>query len=108
MKTSISRRGLFRAFAPGEAAGAEERQIARIGEACVEPKGVMCRRCGEACDAGAIRFQPMRGGGAMVLLSAAACTGCAECLGVCPVGAISLVSADRAALAAGLAGGATA
>ncbi len=102
MKSELSRRGLFRAFAPGSA-DSDGPVVARIDERCVEPKGVVCRRCGEACDHAAIRFRPMPGGRAAVLLSVDACVGCGDCVGVCPVGAISLVSTDRAAIAAGLA-----
>lgn len=102
MKTDLSRRGLFRALAPAQTETPQDR-VARIAENCVETKGVVCRRCGDACDDAAIRFRPAPGGRASVHLNADACTGCGECVGVCPVGAISLVSADRAALAAGLA-----
>jgi ferredoxin-type protein NapF len=100
MTAALTRRNLLRAFAPSN----EEpgRVTARIGAACVEPRGVTCRRCGEACDAGAIRFRPARGG-ASVLLDVTLCTGCGECAPVCPVSAISFVNADRAVLAAGLA-----
>lgn len=93
-------RGLVghKAAAPADA----HPDLARISDACVEAKGVSCRRCGEACDADAIRFKPVGGGRANAELSAALCTGCGACLPVCPVNAISLVSADRQALVAGL------
>lgn len=105
MSAGLSRRGLLRAFtlpasAPAADLATSEKPslVARIGEACVEPKGVACRRCGEACDAGAIRFRPMLGGRFQPLLDAAACSGCAACLPVCPVQAIALMPAERAAL----------
>lgn len=107
MSLTVSRRGLFRGLIAGrpvsDEAAQDERFVARIGSACVEPKGVSCRRCGEACDADAIRFRPIGGGIAAPTLSADACTGCGDCLSVCPTSAISLLSADRVALIQGLA-----
>lgn len=100
MTAALTRRNLLRAFAPTNVQ--PERRVANIGAACVEPHGVVCRRCGEACDAEAIRFRPARGG-ATVLLDVTKCSGCGDCAPVCPVGAISFVGADRAVLAAGLA-----
>lgn len=61
---------------------------ATISPACVEPKGVTCRICGEACKASAIRFRPMRGGIATAAVDLVACTGCGACVAPCPVGAI--------------------
>lgn len=108
MSADLSRRGLFRAFrsevaqdaASTDAAPAQ--MIARVSEACVEPRGVTCRRCGEACDVSAIRFQPLGQGKAKILLDQAVCTGCGSCIGLCPVGALSLLPAERIALIAGL------
>ncbi|HMN74374.1 MAG TPA: 4Fe-4S dicluster domain-containing protein [Rhodoblastus sp.] len=77
-------------------------RVARIGPACVEPRGVACRRCGEACDIGAIRFRLQRGG-AQPLLDISACTGCGDCLAVCPTSAIAFVDGARALVATGLA-----
>lgn len=105
MSLSLSRRGLFRGFSPSAAASEGDEplaQLAHIGAACVEPKGVACRRCGEACEADAISFRPLGRGMAAARLDAERCTGCGECLPVCPVSAISLVSADRLALVQGL------
>jgi ferredoxin-type protein NapF len=107
VNSGLSRRGLFRALsASTDVAGSPDvmgpdvpsRLVARIGEACVEPRGVACRRCGEACDAGAIRFRPLLGGRFQPVLDAAACSGCDACRAVCPVAAITLISAERLAL----------
>jgi len=104
MTAGLSRRGLFRAFrqeAAGEEA-AETAMLARISAACVEPRGVMCRRCGDECEVRAISFRLIGAGKAQVSVGADACTGCGDCLKVCPVGAIELISRDRAALIGGL------
>ncbi len=64
--------------------------VARIGEACLAPRGVECRICGEACPSGAIRFRPRPGGVAQPSFDAARCTGCGACFAPCPVRAIVL------------------
>jgi ferredoxin-type protein NapF len=105
MTAELSRRGLFRAFRGEDAQRAEPaapQLVARISDACVEPKGVTCRRCGDECDARAISFRPIGGGKARVSLDAAACTGCQACTAVCPANAIEMIAAERAALIAGL------
>lgn len=60
------------------------------GGRCLANRGVECRLCGDACEPRAIRFRLARGGIAALVLDAAACTGCGECLPTCPVGAIEL------------------
>lgn len=108
MSAELSRRGLFRAFrtkiTPDAAStdAATEQMVARVSDACVEPRGVTCRRCAEECSLSALRFQPLVQGKAKVLIDPLACSGCGACVGVCPVGALSLVRAERAALIAGL------
>lgn len=62
----------------------------RASEACLAARRVECRACGDACDAGAIAFRPAPGGIAQLRLDPAACTGCGECVGVCPVRAITV------------------
>lgn len=64
--------------------------VAAIGDACLAPRGVECRVCGESCDARAIRFRPRLGGVALPELDAAACTGCGACVAPCPTQAITL------------------
>jgi len=77
--------------------------VARVTDACIEPRGVACRRCGEACDSDAIRFRPMGGGRHATLIDPELCTGCGACSPVCPVSAITLVAAERLALVEGIA-----
>ncbi len=61
-----------------------------IGAACLNRRGVECRVCGDACEARALRFVPARGGIAQLRVDTEACTGCGECVSVCPVAVISL------------------
>lgn len=104
MSATLSRRGLLAALARTDAAPeAERRPLARIGASCVEPQGVTCRRCGEACDRAAISFRPSGRGRAEPRVAEDACTGCGDCAPVCPVQAISLVPRAEVALARGLA-----
>ncbi|MFV0279382.1 MAG: 4Fe-4S dicluster domain-containing protein [Rhodoblastus sp.] len=102
MNPKLTRRALFKALRSSQEDAPPEERVAQIGDACVEPRGVMCRRCGEACDPGAIKFRLMRGG-AQTVLDISRCTGCGECAAVCPVGGIALVNRDRALAAASLA-----
>lgn len=109
MAAELSRRALFRALQPEYGAKDEtavpvaSRVVARIGDACVEPRGVMCRRCGDECEARAISFRLLGRGRAKAVLDIEACTGCQACLPVCPVQAIEIIPFERAALIAGLA-----
>jgi ferredoxin-type protein NapF len=107
MPHPLSRRSLLTAvfpFAPGHGATApcpEQRPVQRIASlsaanACVERHGVVCRRCIEACEHSAIRILAREGRGAVI--DPAACTGCGECVPVCPVQAITLVPRERAEL----------
>ena len=61
-----------------------------FGESCLAAKNVVCRTCGEACEAQAINFLPRLGGVSRPQLKAEACNGCGACLADCPTQAISL------------------
>jgi ferredoxin-type protein NapF len=63
----------------------------KVSDACLTRHGVECRICGDACDARALRFIPALGGIAQMRIELESCTGCGDCVGTCPVKAISLV-----------------
>ncbi len=69
----------------------------RIGEGCLPRQGVECRVCGEACDAGAIRFRPRVGGVASPDVDFEACTACGACIAPCPVTAIERIASAMTA-----------
>lgn len=65
-------------------------QKAQFGEDCLAGQGIVCRTCGDHCDAGAIVFAPRPGGVALPVLLAERCTGCGECAPDCPTLAIAM------------------
>lgn len=101
MSQKLSRRGLFSAFGPERTEDGREARLARLSAACLDEKGVACRRCPEVCDADAILMTLLGAGKARPAISAERCVGCGDCVAVCPVSALALV--PRAALAASLA-----
>ncbi|MGE5384858.1 MAG: ferredoxin-type protein NapF [Betaproteobacteria bacterium] len=64
-----------------------------IDDACLARRAVVCRTCGEQCDAGAIRFSPVLGGVARPEIDIERCTGCSDCLAGCPTHAIAIARA---------------
>ncbi|MFO1147430.1 MAG: 4Fe-4S dicluster domain-containing protein [Alsobacter sp.] len=105
MDAAFSRRAVLRALvAHRSEADRPTRLLAQIGPTCVERHRVACRSCADMCDTRAIRFRPIAGGGALPTVSGDLCTGCGTCAGSCPVGAVTLVDADRATLARSLTG----
>lgn len=61
-----------------------------FGSGCLAVQGTVCRTCGDVCDSGAIAFRLARGGRSYPELDQSRCNGCGACVGLCPVGAVSL------------------
>lgn len=64
-----------------------------IGTGCLEGGGIVCQACRDACLPLAVRFLPAPGGASHPVIDASRCTGCGECIEVCPAGAITLEKA---------------
>lgn len=62
----------------------------QVDERCLTRRGVECRVCGEACEARALRFAPTLGQVAQLRIDAERCTGCGDCVPVCPTRALGL------------------
>lgn len=69
---------------------AESRRRAVIGADCLNRKGVICDACKDACAERAIARAWSDTRMALVALNADLCTGCGDCVGVCPADAIAL------------------
>ena len=67
---------------------------ATINDNCFSERGVICRSCGEVCEVQAIKFKQVVGGITHVAMETLSCTGCGECISVCPAFAISLQHRD--------------
>jgi ferredoxin-type protein NapF len=61
-----------------------------IAATCLSAQGVVCRACGDHCEARAIRFRLAPAGRSFAQVDLARCTGCGACVGVCPAGAVSM------------------
>ncbi len=66
---------------------------ALISDQCFSMRAVVCRSCGEVCESNAITFKALIGGNTRVQLSNDQCTGCGECIGICPADAITINTA---------------
>jgi len=64
--------------------------VAQIKTGCLTSQGVFCRTCGEACEPEAIIFTPVVGHAPTPAINADTCTGCGECIGICPTNVITL------------------
>ena len=63
---------------------------ASIEAECIAYHGVVCRTCGEHCEALAIRFVHVVGRGSMPQVELERCTGCGACVSACPVKAVRI------------------
>ena len=63
---------------------------ATIRENCLARANVVCRACGDACPAQAIRFRPAIMAAARPEVDASLCTGCGACYAPCPAQAIRI------------------
>ena len=87
---SVSRRAmLFGRLRPADPPGLQ------IADHCLSLTGVACRACEDVCAVRAIRFRPNLGGVDRPSIDAEACTGCGDCLSLCPVKALSLEVGKR-------------
>ncbi|MCW8825874.1 MAG: ferredoxin-type protein NapF, partial [Gammaproteobacteria bacterium] len=59
-------------------------------ESCITYKGVVCRTCGEMCDARAIQFSPRVGGVSTPEFDDELCSGCGACVAPCPNNSIKM------------------
>ncbi|KAA0684651.1 4Fe-4S dicluster domain-containing protein [Azospirillum brasilense] len=93
---AVSRADLFRGRFRSEPArpqtpsAAPQALEARIGAACLSYIGTDCRMCGDHCDRGAIRFRPLGRGRWLPIVEEGGCSGCGDCVGVCPVKAVTM------------------
>ncbi|MDF2233182.1 4Fe-4S dicluster domain-containing protein [Albimonas sp. CAU 1670] len=88
MGVSLSRRAFLGGAEPTPAP--DSPRLAVVGQGCLAARGVYCRSCAESCEAAALRIRPLPGGRAEIAIDPDRCTGCGDCLGVCPVEALSL------------------
>jgi len=80
--------GAFRAEASGSFGAWPHR--AAVDARCLSAQGVVCRACGDHCEAAAIRFRLAPGGRSFAQVDLACCTGCGACVAVCPAGAMTM------------------
>ncbi len=64
--------------------------IAEIKDNCLSKIGVVCQSCSEICDHGAIEFSLQMGGIPSIDLDVSNCSGCGDCVSICPKDAIQI------------------
>lgn len=63
---------------------------AYINNRCFARRGVLCQSCGEICETSAIQFRHAVGGNTYIYINTSDCTGCGECVSLCPADAITM------------------
>ncbi|MCU7875840.1 MAG: ferredoxin-type protein NapF [Candidatus Thiodiazotropha sp. (ex Lucinoma borealis)] len=66
-----------------------------IDGSCLSINGVVCRSCGDICEESAIRFKLETGGRSTPLLDQLSCSGCGECVSVCPSHSITITPTQQ-------------
>lgn len=61
-----------------------------VGADCLALHGVVCRSCGEQCEARAIHFRPTAGRVAQPEVTPTLCNGCGACIRPCPAAAVTM------------------
>ncbi|MRG71673.1 4Fe-4S dicluster domain-containing protein [Alphaproteobacteria bacterium HT1-32] len=93
-QNNLSRRGLL----TGKVRAREEQAaVLAIEPHCLAFAGTACRSCEDACEPRAIRFRPRTGGHYHPEITSD-CTGCSDCIPVCPVGALTFTTGNRDAV----------
>ena len=68
--------------------------FANINSTCLSLNAIVCRTCGDTCDADAIHFKLQTRGVSIPIVNTDLCIGCGACLYTCPKNAISMLQ-DR-------------
>jgi len=83
--SSLSRRRFLTGSRPPDL---PDSQRLAVSDLCLARSGVSCMSCRDECEAGAIRFRPRLGGPFIPEIDGGLCTGCGNCVAVCPSSAI--------------------
>ncbi|WP_291719208.1 4Fe-4S dicluster domain-containing protein [Magnetospirillum sp. 64-120] len=95
MSQELSRRALFRRFSPAQDQAPQGPLVAVLGDGCLAVRGITCASCVDPCEPRALKIRPMLGGRGLPTIDATTCTGCGDCLNVCPVGALALARSEN-------------
>lgn len=81
---------------PGALDGGAVRHVAELAATCLAVNGVTCSICADPCESSALRVKPLMGGRALPVIDIETCTGCGDCVRLCPVGALAVVATTAA------------